>query len=101
MQFFLFMALIITMILLLFAVQNSEVITLTFVNRAFKGSVAFILAIVFAGGMLTGIFISIPAWWRKVRQGRSHKKRIQELEEELSSAEAQTHVSEHVVEDEY
>jgi putative membrane protein len=83
MQFFLFLALIIALALVLFAVQNSTVITLTFIKWTFDGSLAFILALTFAIGILTGIFLFIPTWWRNAKKGRSQRKRIQELEREV------------------
>lgn len=86
MQFFLFLALILALALVLFAVQNSTVITLTFIKWTFAGSLAFILALTFAGGMFTGIFLSIPTWWRKARENRAQRRRIQELEREVLNA---------------
>ena len=94
MQFFLFLALIFALALVLFAVQNSMVITLTFINWTFEGSLAFILALTFVAGMLAGIFLFIPTWWRKAMQGRTQRKRIQELEKEISNFEEQNGISE-------
>ncbi|MEF9426747.1 MAG: LapA family protein [Candidatus Mariimomonas ferrooxydans] len=85
MQFFLFLALILALALVLFAVQNSIVISLKFVNWSFEGSLAFILSLTFVAGMIAGMFLLIPAWWRKAMQGRVQRKRIHELEKELSS----------------
>lgn len=85
MQFFLFIALILVFALVLFAVQNSTIITLAFIKWTFEGSLAFILTLVFAVGMLTGIFLSIPTWWRKARENRSQRRRIKDLERELLS----------------
>lgn len=91
MAFFLFIALILTVALMLFAVQNSMIITLTFIIWKFEGSFAFILALVFGAGMLTGIFLTIPTlWrsWRRARESRAERKRIKEHEGEfLNSAE--------------
>jgi uncharacterized integral membrane protein len=86
MQFFLFLALIIALALVLFAVQNSTVISLSFINWAFEGSLAFILTLTFAIGMLTGSLLFIPTWWKKIKTGRAQKKRISELERELSAS---------------
>jgi uncharacterized integral membrane protein len=83
MQFFLFLALILVLALVLFAIQNSIAATLTFVTWNFESSLTFILALAFTAGMMTGIFLFIPTWWRKVRKNRAQRKRIQELEREL------------------
>jgi uncharacterized integral membrane protein len=83
MQFFLFFALILTVVLVLFAVQNSTVITLRFIKWTFDGPIALLLALAFVMGMFTGIFLIIPSWWRKARESRMRKKRIDELEREV------------------
>jgi uncharacterized integral membrane protein len=83
MQFFLFLALILVLALVLFAIQNSIATTLTFVTWNFESSLTFILVLAFTVGMMTGIFLFIPTWWRKVRKNRAQRKRIQELEREL------------------
>ncbi len=85
MQFFLFLALIFALVLVLFAVQNSIVISLNFVNWSFEGSLAFVLSLTFVAGVIAGVFLFLPAWWRKAMQGRAQRKRIHELESELSS----------------
>jgi len=86
MQFFLFLALIFTFVLVFFAVQNSEIITLRFIKWTFDGSVAFLFALTFALGMFVGIFLSIPTWWRKRKENRAQRRRIAELEKELLNA---------------
>lgn len=83
MQFFLFLALIIALVLVLFAVQNSTVITLTFIAWTFEASIAFILALTLTAGILVGVFLCIPTWWRKARENRTQRKRVQELEKQL------------------
>jgi uncharacterized integral membrane protein len=83
MQFFLLLALILALVLMVFSLQNPDVIPLKFVQWEYQGSLTVILVISFAAGMLAGIFSLIPPWWRKAKTGRSQKKRIQELEREL------------------
>lgn len=83
MHFFLFLALTLAIALALFAIQNSEKITVQFMQWNIQGPLDFILVVTFAAGMLAGLFSCIPAWWRKSKQGRAQKKRIHELEREL------------------
>ncbi len=83
MQLFLFLALFLALAFMFFAVQNLEVITVTLVTWTFEGSLAFILALAFSTGILTGILLFIPTLWRKLIAGRAQKKRIGELEKEL------------------
>ncbi len=86
MRFFLVLALILTILFVILAIQNPTVITLTFIKWTFSGPLTFILALIFAAGILGGIFLFIPTWWRKVKGCRAQKRRIQELERELLSA---------------
>ncbi|HDK81602.1 MAG TPA: LapA family protein [Nitrospirae bacterium] len=86
MQVFLFLAMILVLGVLFFAVQNSEVITITFFNWIFEGSLALILALAFSSGLLAGILLFIPTWWGKMKTGRAQKKRINELEQQLLHA---------------
>ncbi|GBD98277.1 hypothetical protein BMS3Abin07_00288 [bacterium BMS3Abin07] len=83
MQFFMFLALIITLIIAIFAIQNLTVVSLSFIVWKFSGPLASILAITFAAGIFAGIFLLLPAWWRKSKEGRTRKRRIHELEKEL------------------
>jgi uncharacterized integral membrane protein len=78
-----FLALILALGLLTFAIQNKEIITLTFINWQLQEPVALVLTLAFTAGMLVGIFLITPAWWRKARAGRAQKKRIRELEHEI------------------
>ncbi|VAX32953.1 hypothetical protein MNBD_NITROSPIRAE03-1176 [hydrothermal vent metagenome] len=86
MQFFILLAIIIAMALVVFAVQNATAITLTFLAWEFSGSLAVILALTFAAGVLTGILLFAPTWLRKSKEGRVQKRRIQELEKERSKS---------------
>lgn len=80
MRFFFMLALLIAIALVLFAVQNSTLVTLSFLTFHFQGSLAFILVLVFAGGFLTGVLFSIPSILRRGRSIREHKRKIKELE---------------------
>ena len=85
MQLFLFLALIITILFALLAIQNPGLITIQFVKWSFSGPLAFILAIAFFSGILAGVFILVPTLWRRAKTGRAQRRRIQELERELVS----------------
>lgn len=83
MQLFLFLALLLAMAFMFFAVQNLEVITVAFATWTFESSLAFILVLTFTAGILTGILLFIPTLWRNMITGRAQKKRIGKLEKEL------------------
>ena len=81
MQTFLFLALLIAFTLVLFAVQNSDVVPVKFLAFHFEGSLAFILVVVFASGVLTGILMAVPSLWRKSSALREQRRKIKQLEE--------------------
>ena len=81
MQTFLFLALLIAFTLVLFAVQNSHVVPVNFLAFHFEGSLAFILVVVFASGVFTGILMALPSYWRKSSALREQKRKIKQLEE--------------------
>jgi len=81
MQIFLFLALLIAVALILFALQNSALVTVTFLAFHFEGSLAFILVVVFASGFLSGILMAVPSFWRKSSALREQRRKIKQLEE--------------------
>ena len=83
MQFFLFISLVIAMALVVFAFQNPKIIEMKFITWTFENALTAILALAFTAGMITGIFLSVPTWWRKTRANRAQRKRIHELERDL------------------
>ena len=84
MQIFLFLALLIAFALVLFAVQNSALVTVNFLAFHFQGSLAFILVVVFASGVLTGILMAVPSFWRKSSALREQRRKIKQLEESVA-----------------
>ena len=84
MMFFLVLALIIAVLLVIFAVQNSAAITVTFLFFTTHGSLALILVLVFIFGFLAGIFFSLPAFFRKSSALRQERRKARGLEDRLS-----------------
>jgi uncharacterized integral membrane protein len=83
MQFLLFLALLIAISLVLFAVQNADLVTVSFLTFHFKGSLSFILIIVFAAGFLSGILMSLPSLIRKGSALREQRRKVKQLEESM------------------
>ncbi|OGO16865.1 MAG: hypothetical protein A2Z14_07830 [Chloroflexi bacterium RBG_16_48_8] len=82
----LILALILAIIVTIFAVQNNTPINITFLAWKIDGSLALILMITFALGILLGLLVSTPAWIRKIRQSATLKKNIRVLEKDLEAA---------------
>ena len=81
MYLFLFLALLICIVIVLFAVQNAALVTVTFLTFHFAGSLAFVLIVVFALGVLSGMLMTIPSFWRKSAALREQKRKVKQLEE--------------------
>ena len=87
----LILALILAIIVTILAVQNNTPIDVTFLAWTIEGSLALILMITLAFGILIGLLVSTPAWIRRVRQSAELKRNIRVLEKDLQ--EAQTTVA--------
>jgi putative membrane protein len=85
MQFFLILALLIAIVLVLFAVQNAAIVPVSFLTFRFEGSLAFILVVVFAAGFLSGILMSVPSILRKGSAVREQKRKVKQLEDALKT----------------
>jgi putative membrane protein len=84
MRFFIVLALLVAIAIVLFASQNSAIVTVSFLSFHYNGSLALILIVVFALGLLAGILISIPSLLRKSSDLREQKRRIKQLDESIS-----------------
>jgi putative membrane protein len=82
----LILALILALIVTIFAVQNNKPEDITFLAWTVEGSLALILMITLAVGIIIGLLVSTPAWFRRVRQSAHLKKNIQGLEKDLEEA---------------
>ena len=88
MRFFIVLALLIALAIVLFALQNSAIVTVSFLSFHYNGSLALILVVVFTLGLLAGILISIPSLLRKSSDLREQKRRVKQLEESITKSTA-------------
>jgi lipopolysaccharide assembly protein A len=84
MRFIIVLALLIAVAIVLFALQNSTIVTVGFLSFHYNGSLALILVVVFTLGLLAGILISVPSLLRKYSDLRVQKRRIKQLEESIT-----------------
>ena len=86
MQLFLFIAVVILAVFGAITFQNPDVtVSMKFINWTFEQRpIALMLAVPFAIGIIAGTFICVPPWLKKASLARHQKKRIQELEAELT-----------------
>jgi uncharacterized membrane protein YciS (DUF1049 family) len=83
MQILIVLALLIAVAIVLFALQNSAMVTISFLSLHYDGSLALILLIVFTLGLFAGILISIPSLIRKSSDLREQKRRVKKLEQSI------------------
>lgn len=84
MQILLIFALIIAALAVVFALQNTALTTVTFLFWTFNGSLALILLFSLIVGAIVSILVSSPALIRDKLTIRNQKKRIAELEADLT-----------------
>ena len=86
MKFFLFLALGVAVGIIFFTLQNTEVMTLSFFQWELSGPVPLILSVPFGVGVVAGMALFVPIWWKKTKSAKTFKRRIHELEGELTKA---------------
>jgi lipopolysaccharide assembly protein A len=83
MVLFLVLALAISILAGIFALQNSVPITVWFLFWEFEGSLALVLLCTFALGVVVSLLVSAPAMIRKRLAVANQNRRINELEKRL------------------
>lgn len=86
MQIFLFIALIISALAILFAAQNNDPANVSFIVWNFESSLAFIMVVTLATGALVSFLVSLPTNIKVRWALRNQKKKITELEKSLVDA---------------
>ncbi len=96
MQVFLFFALIISLVAVIFALQNPEMTTITFFGK-FTGSLALIVLVAMAAGALISFFASLPTNLKTRWALRQQRKKIGELETSLATARGQLEEAQKII----
>jgi lipopolysaccharide assembly protein A len=84
MQIFLFIALFIAVVAVIFAVQNSDTTQVSFLTWQSNSSLALILLIAVAAGAMISFFLSLPSNIRARWTIRQQRKKLTEYENNLS-----------------
>jgi len=85
---YLIVALVIAVLAVLFALQNSMLITISFLNWEISGSLSLVLLATLAIGVLIGLLVLTPSALKKTIKTSSQRKRINALEHEVSEHKA-------------
>ncbi|MBA7497582.1 Lipopolysaccharide assembly protein A [subsurface metagenome] len=95
MQLQLIVAIIVAILAVVFALQNAVPITVSFLTWRFESSLALVLLIVLALGILMSLLVSVPSMIRTRKIISNQKKKIQKLEIGLQK-EAENKVKEEI-----
>ena len=93
MRIYLILALLLAIIVTIFAVQNNEPVDVSFLTFELNGSLALVLMITLALGIIIGILVSAPSSLRRRMEIGGLKKSARRMEKDLASAREATIVS--------
>lgn len=79
MQLLLIIGIVIAILAVVFALQNAVPIAVSFLTWRFESSLALVLLITLALGILMSLLVSVPSVIKKMKIISSQKKKIQEL----------------------
>lgn len=85
MQIFIIIALVIAVLAVIFALQNTMVVTVTFLLWSFNGSLALVLLFSVLVGVLISLLASLPGLIKGRWSNAGQKKRLTSLEADLAS----------------
>ncbi len=83
MQLWLIIAIVVAILAVIFALQNAIPITVSFLTWKFESSLALVLLIAIALGVLMSLMVSVPSKIKNMKLILNQKRKINELEENL------------------
>jgi len=100
MQLWLIVAIVVAMLAVIFALQNAIPITVSFLSWKFQSSLALVLLITIAMGVLMSLMVSIPSKIKNIKIISGQKKKIRELEQIIESKNNYTEAKKEVIHEE-
>jgi len=85
---YLIVALVIAVLAVVFALQNSMLVTISFLSWTITGSLSLVLLATLAIGALIGLLVLAPTLLKNTIKASSQRKRIKALEHEASERKA-------------
>ena len=86
---YLILALVIAIIAVIFALQNTAVVTISFLVWKVTGSLSLVLLVTLAIGVLIGVLFLIPSAIKSSFQASGQRKQLGALEKELAEVKTQ------------
>ena len=99
MQIFLFFALIISVLAVIFAIQNNETTTVALFAWKYNGSLALVLLVAVAAGTLISFFVSLPSNLKTRWTIRQQRKKLTELESSLATVRGQLEEAQKIIDE--
>lgn len=84
--FYIIMVLLVAVVAVIFALQNSAAITISFFSWSISGSLSLFLIVTLAVGLLLGVLLMVPSVFRRSRVASGLKRQVSALEKEKSKA---------------
>lgn len=82
--FYIIMVVLVVVAAVVFALQNSAVITISYFSWSISGSLSLLLIITLAVGFLLGVLLMVPSVFRRSRIASGLKRQVSVLEKEKS-----------------
>ena len=83
MVFTLILALAFAIVAVIFALQNTDVVTVTFFSLSYEGSLALIILVAVALGILIGVLVMTPGNIKNKISSTRNRKKVSSLESSL------------------
>ncbi len=81
----LIVAVLLSVLLIIFAITNNYNVEVNLLATRITVSMPILLISTFALGVLTAFLFSIPSWWRRRKEKNAHVKQIQQLNQEITT----------------
>ncbi len=95
--FFIIAALIIAILAVVFAIQNADIILVSFLVWQFQGSMALVLLLTFVLGFIAGLLIILPKLVKRSFMVSSQKKKLEESQKSLEEKDESKNVTQQQV----
>ncbi len=87
MQFLIIIALLIAVVAVVFALQNTAMVTVTFLAWTIDGSLALVVLLAVLTGVLISVFVSVPSVVKNRLAASNRKKKVNDLTVEIERLE--------------
>ena len=86
--FYIVLLIAVAVLAVIFAVQNSAPITVSFFGWSAQASMSIVLVLTFAAGILIGMLLLFPSIWKRMRALSAQKRKTSEARKETQETKA-------------